>query len=209
MSWKVILSESLQKGDLNTVVSLTKEQVESGERSEVILSALLDGMDVIGRKFKNNEIFVPEVLIAARAMNGGLEVLAPILEAEGVESRGTAVIGTVVGDLHDIGKNLVKMMLIGAGLDVVDLGVDVSPQKFVDAIETHHPNIVAMSALLTTTMPAMEKVIQAIEEAGLRDQVKIMIGGAPVTEQYAQDIGADRYTADAGSAAEVAKALVS
>ncbi len=209
MSWKVTLSESLQKGDLNTVVTLTKEQVESGERSEVILSALLDGMDVIGRKFKNNEIFVPEVLIAARAMNGGLEILAPILEAEGVESLGTAVIGTVVGDLHDIGKNLVKMMLIGAGLDVVDLGVDVSPQKFVDAIETHHPNIVAMSALLTTTMPAMEKVIQAIEEAGLRDQVKIMIGGAPVTEQYAQEIGADRYTADAGSAAEVAKALVS
>ncbi len=209
MSWKVTLSESLQKGDLNTVVTLTKEQVESGERSEVILSALLDGMDVIGRKFKNNEIFVPEVLIAARAMNGGLEILAPILEAEGVESLGTAVIGTVVGDLHDIGKNLVKMMLIGAGLDVVDLGVDVSPQKFVDAIETHHPNIVAMSALLTTTMPAMEKVIQAIEKAGLRDQVKIMIGGAPVTEQYAQEIGADRYTADAGSAAEVAKALVS
>ncbi len=209
MDWKETLSESLQRGDLHAVVVLTQDRVDSGEPSEVILSALLAGMDVIGRKFKNNEIFVPEVLIAARAMNGGLEILAPLLEAEGVKSQGTAVIGTVVGDLHDIGKNLVKMMLIGAGLDVVDLGVDVSPQKFVDAIQTHQPDIVAMSALLTTTMPAMEKVIQAIEEAGLRDQVKIMIGGAPVTEQFAQEIGADRYTADAGSAAEVAKALVS
>jgi 5-methyltetrahydrofolate--homocysteine methyltransferase len=171
----------------------------------MILEALLDGMGIIGGKFKNNEVFVPEVLVAARAMNGGLQILAPLLAAEGVEPIGKVVIGTVKGDLHDIGKNLVKMMMVGAGLEVIDLGVDVSPEKFIAAIEENHADIIAISALLTTTMTNMKAVIDAIDAKGLRDQVKIMIGGAPVTEAFAREIGADSYTADAASAATTAK----
>ena len=165
-------------------------------------------METIGVKFKNNEVFVPEVLIAARAMNAGMELLKPKLVETGVEPVGTAVLGTVKGDLHDIGKNLVRMMLEGAGLTVYDLGVDVSAEQFVAAIQERDPHIVGLSALLTTTMGEMKSVIQAIEEAGLRDKVKIMVGGAPVTSKFAVDIGADVYAKDAAEASTEAKKLV-
>ncbi|PKM51969.1 MAG: cobalamin-binding protein [Firmicutes bacterium HGW-Firmicutes-7] len=199
------ISEMLQKGKLNDVKSLTQQAVDQGFETSIILEALLSGMSIIGGKFKNNEVFVPEVLVAARAMNGGLAILAPLLEQEGVQPLGKVVIGTVKGDLHDIGKNLVKMMMVGAGLEVIDLGVDVSPEKFIAAVEENNADIVAMSALLTTTMTNMETVIAAINEKGLRTKVKIMIGGAPVTDAYAREIGADCYTDDAATAAITAK----
>lgn len=202
------ISEMLQKGKLNDVKALTQQAIDQGLEASVILDSLLSGMSIIGVKFKNNEVFVPEVLIAARAMNGGLQVLAPLLEQEGVQPLGKVVIGTVKGDLHDIGKNLVKMMMVGAGLEVIDLGVDVSPEKFIAAVEENNADIVAMSALLTTTMTNMKAVIDAINEKGLRDKVKIMIGGAPITEAYAREIGADSYTPDAATAATTAKEFV-
>ncbi len=201
------ISELLQKGNMPEVVRLCQEEVDNGSPASEILDALLSGMSVIGGKFKRNEVFVPEVLIAARAMNGGLDVIKPLLAAEGVESIGKVVIGTVKGDLHDIGKNLVAMMLTGAGLEVIDLGVDVSADKFIQAIEDHQADIVCMSALLTTTMTYMKTVVDALNEKGLRDKVKVMVGGAPVTDNFALEIGADKYTADAASAAEEAKIL--
>lgn len=202
------ISEMLQKGKLNEVKALTQQAVDQGIDTSVILEALLSGMGIIGVKFKNNEVFVPEVLVAARAMNGGLQILAPLLAEEGVKPIGKVVIGTVKGDLHDIGKNLVKMMMVGAGFEVIDLGVDVSPEKFIAAIEDNHADIVAISALLTTTMTNMKAVIDAITEKGLREHVKIMIGGAPVTESFAHEIGADSYTQDAATAAITAKAFM-
>jgi 5-methyltetrahydrofolate--homocysteine methyltransferase len=205
---QAMISEFLQKGNMSEVIRLCKEAVDEDMTAADILEALLTGMGIIGGKFKNNEVFVPEVLIAARAMNGGLDVIRPLLISEGVKSIGKIAIGTVKGDLHDIGKNLVGMMMVGSGFEVIDLGVDVSPEKFIKAVEEHHVDILCMSALLTTTMTNMKAVIMALEEKGLRDQVKIMIGGAPVTAQYAREIGADMYTADASSAAEEAKKLV-
>ncbi len=202
------ISELLQKGNMPEVVRLCQEAVHSGAPASEILEALLSGMSVIGGKFKRNEVFVPEVLIAARAMNGGLDVIKPLLASEGVQSIGKVVIGTVKGDLHDIGKNLVAMMLTGAGLEVIDLGVDVSAEKYVEAIEEHEADIVCMSALLTTTMTYMKTVLEAINERGIRDKVKVMVGGAPVTDEYALEIGADKYTADAATAAEEAKILL-
>lgn len=202
------ISEMLQKGKLNDVKTLTQQAVDQGIDTSTILEALLSGMGIIGGKFKNNEVFVPEVLVAARAMNGGLQILAPLLAQEGVEPVGKVVIGTVKGDLHDIGKNLVKMMMVGAGFEVIDLGVDVSPEKFIAGVEENNADIVAISALLTTTMTNMKAVIDAIDEKGLRGKVKIMIGGAPVTEAFANEIGADSYTADAASAAIAAKAFM-
>jgi len=159
---------------------------------------------VIGVKFKNNEVFVPEVLIAARAMNAGMEILQPLLAAGNAQNRGTVVIGTVKGDLHDIGKNLVGMMMKGKGLTVIDLGTDVAPKRFVEEAVSHNANIIACSALLTTTMKEMEAVVKAVKEAGLQDKIKVMVGGAPVTESFKNTIGADRYTPDAATAAEVA-----
>ncbi|WP_273325522.1 corrinoid protein [Vallitalea guaymasensis] len=202
------ISEKLQKGKMPEVVALTEQAVSEGLDASDILNGLLDGMGVIGEKFKRNEVFVPEVLIAARAMNAGLDVIKPLLEEQGIEPVGKVIIGTVKGDLHDIGKNLVRMMMVGAGLEVIDLGVDVSPEKYIAAVEENNPDIIAMSALLTTTMPNMKAVIDALEEKGLRDKVKVMIGGAPVTDNFAEEIGADRYTVDAASAAEVAKELI-
>lgn len=202
------ISELMQKGNLPEVVRLCNVAIEEGSTASSILDSLLSGMGIIGGKFKRNEVFVPEVLIAARAMNGGLDVIKPLLMEEGVESIGKVVIGTVKGDLHDIGKNLVSMMLTGAGFEVIDLGVDVSAEKFVAAIEEHEAEIICMSALLTTTMTNMKAIIEAVEEKGLRDKVKIMIGGAPVTTQYAEEIGADLYTPDAATAAEEAKKFV-
>lgn len=203
------VSEFLQKGNKPEVVRLCNEMVEAKEKPEDILNALLTGMGIIGVKFKNNEVFVPEVLIAARAMNGGIDVIKPLLEQAGVESIGKVVIGTVKGDLHDIGKNLVSMMMIGAGFEVIDIGVDVPVEKYIKTIEENDVDILCMSALLTTTMPVMKEVIDAIEAKGLRDSVKIMVGGAPVNQQYADEIGADLYTDDAATAATEAKKLVS
>lgn len=200
------ISEALQAGDVNTVQAKIKEGLENDITPRDLLNeGLLSGMSIIGGKFKNNEVFVPEVLIAARAMNGGMEILKPKLIETGVEAIGKIIIGTVKGDLHDIGKNLVKMMMEGTGFEVIDLGTDVSPEDFVAAVKEHKPNIVGLSALLTTTMPQMEKTIEVLEESGLRDQVVVMIGGAPITDKYAEEIGADAYSKDAATAATIAK----
>ncbi len=204
------ICELLQKGKAKDV----KEQVEKALKEDfspkdILTEGLISGMSIIGRKFKNNEIFVPEVLIAARAMNAGLEILKPALVKSGVEPVGKALICTVKGDLHDIGKNLVKMMIEGQGIECIDLGVDVSAEKIVEAIKEHKPDIVCLSALLTTTMMAQKDIIDAVTKAGLRDTVKIMVGGAPVTEDFAMEIGADAYTPDAASAAVTARSYFS
>ena len=162
-------------------------------------------MNIVGAKFKNNEIFVPEVLISARAMKTGTDILKPYLVSANVQAAGKVVLGTVKGDLHDIGKNLVKMMLEGKGLEVIDLGVDVDPQAFVDAAKEHEAGVICCSALLTTTMGEMRNVVELSKEAGIRENVKIMIGGAPITDEYCREIGADAYTSDAASCAEVAR----
>ena len=203
------ISEALQRGDAEKVKELVKQALEEGlVPKEILENGLIKGMGIIGAKFKKNEVYVPEVLIAARAMHTGMDVLRPKLVETGVKNIGKVIIGTVTGDLHDIGKNLVKMMLEGAGFEVVDLGVDVSVEKFVEAAKEHQPNIIGMSALLTTTMVNMPEVIKALESAGLRDKVKIMIGGAPITQNYAEQIGADSYSPDAASAADMAKTFV-
>ena len=195
----------LQQGRAPKVKELVGQAIEEGIPPKQILEeGLLSGMSIVGEKFKNNEVFVPEVLIAARAMNAGIEILKPHLVSEGVESKGTAVIGTVKGDLHDIGKNLVKMMLEGKGLEVFDLGVDVDADTFVNAAKEHNAQIICCSALLTTTMGEMKNVVDKVAEAGMQDKVKIMIGGAPITQSYCDSIGADYYTSDAASAADVA-----
>lgn len=203
------LSEVMQSGNAPKVRELVTRGLTEEVGADALLDALIGGMNVIGVKFKNNEVFVPEVLVAARAMNAGMDILKPLLEQSGVKPLGKVVIGTVMGDMHDIGKNLVRMMMVGAGLEVIDLGTDVKPDAFVAAVEKEHADIVAISALLTTTMLNMKAVIDALDAAGLRDSVKIMIGGAPVTDNFAKDIGADSYTPDAASAAEVAKGYVS
>jgi len=202
------ISEALQKGDRDTVAKLVQAAVNEGLSPKKILDeGLIAGMSIIGKKFKNNEVYVPEVLIAARAMHGGMNILEPVLAKAGVKPLGQVVLGTVKGDLHDIGKNLVAMMLKGAGFQVTDIGTDAPAQKFVDAAKTKGKCVVAMSALLTTTMPQMAEVVKAIKAAGLKD-VKTLIGGAPVTQSYADEIGADGYAPDAASAADVAKALI-
>ena len=202
------LSEFLQKGKAKDVKELTQQAVDEGMKPEEILDqGLLAGMSIIGVKFKNNEVFVPEVLIAARAMNAGMAILKPLLVADNMVSRGTVVIGTVKGDLHDIGKNLVAMMMEGKGLTVINLGTDVSPARFVEAAIEHKASIIACSALLTTTMREMENVVKAVKEANLGQNVKVMIGGAPVTESFKDKIGADAYTTDAATASEVALQL--
>jgi len=200
------ISEQLQKGKAKDVVELVSQAMAEGIGPTVILEdGLLAGMGVIGEKFKNNEVFVPEVLVAARAMNKGVEVLKPALTAEGAKARGIAVIGTVKGDLHDIGKNLVRMMMEGKGIEMVDLGVDVSPEQFVAAAREHGATIICCSALLTTTMGEMKSVVDLVRSEGLA--VKVMVGGAPVTQSFCESIGADCYTADAASAADAALAF--
>lgn len=210
MSTLTELSEALQKGRAKLVKELVPRAIEEGySAKEILEDGLLAGMNVIGAKFKNNEIFVPEVLVAARAMNAGTTLLKPLLAQDGVGSKGKAVLGTVKGDLHDIGKNLVRMMMESKGIEVIDLGVDVAPETFVEAAKENGCKIIACSALLTTTMPVMADVVKAVEAAGIRDQVKIMVGGAPVSQQFCESIGADVYTPDAASAAEAAAALLS
>ena len=201
---------SLSQGKMDEVKRLTQEALDAGEPAESILKdGLIQAMDRVGTKFKNGEIYIPEVLIAARAMHAAMDVLKPILSKSSTSMTGKVVIGTVKGDLHDIGKNLVIMMLEGGGFEVVDLGIDVSAQKFIEAIRDHHPQVVGMSALLTTTMTEMKNIIQAIDWAGLRNQVKTIVGGAPLTEKFAKEIGADGYAPDAASAVDVVKSLVS
>ena len=201
-------SLALQKGQAKEVVAIVEEAITEGIDAKTILEeGLMSGMSIIGVKFKNNEVYVPEVLIAARAMNMGAALLKPLLMEEGVEPKGKAVLGTVKGDLHDIGKNLVRMMMEGKGIEVIDLGVDVSPEKYLAGIKENNAKIVCCSALLTTTMTQMESVVKGIVDSGMRDDVTIMIGGAPVTQNYCDSIGADIYTADAATAAEVAAKL--
>jgi 5-methyltetrahydrofolate--homocysteine methyltransferase len=203
------ISENLQKGKLKEVTRLVNQALEEDIAADIILNeGLLAGMNIIGGKFKRNEVYVPEVLIAARAMNRGAELLKPKLIQMGVKAAGKVLLCTVKGDLHDIGKNLVKMMLEGKGLEVVDLGIDISEEKIVEAVREHEPQILALSALLTTTMGEQKVVIEALKAAGLRDKVKIMIGGAPVTESFAQEIGADAYTPDAATCGEVAREFI-
>ena len=209
MSTLTEISEAMQKGRAKLIKTLVPQALEEGIPAQDILQdGLLAGMDVVGRRFKANEIFVPEVLVAARAMNVGAELLKPYLSEAGVEPKGKVILGTVKGDLHDIGKNLVRMMLEGKGLTVIDLGVDVPPEKFVEAAIENDCSIICCSALLTTTMPVMGEVVEKAVEAGVRDKVKIMIGGAPVPEAFGQSINADAYTPDATTCAEVAMQLL-
>lgn len=204
------ISEQLQKGKKKQVVALCEQALQEGiSAGEILSKGLLAGMDIIGAKFKANEIFVPQVLVSARAMNAGAATLKPHLAEGDASKAGKICIGTVKGDLHDIGKNLVIMLFEGKGFEVIDLGVDVEPEKFVQTAIDEGCDIIGCSALLTTTMPVMEDVIKAAEEAGIRDKVKIMVGGAPVTEEFAKSIGADAYTEDATSAAEKALELLS
>ena len=202
------ISETLQKGKAKMVKELVEKAIADGVPAAQILNdGLLGGMNVIGERFKNNEVYVPEVLVAARAMNAGMQILKPLLKDDGVEATGKVCIGTVQGDLHDIGKNLVKMMMEGKGLEVVDLGVDVSPEAFVQAAADNGCQVICCSALLTTTMDVMADVVKEAEKAGIRDKVKILIGGAPITQDFCDKIGADRYTSDAASAADAAVEL--
>lgn len=203
------LATALINGKAPVVKDLTNKALEAGETPQDILNkGLVAGMNVVGVRFKNNEFYVPEVLIAARAMHAGMDIIRPMLAAGGVEPVAKVAIGTVQGDLHDIGKNLVAMMMEGSGFEIIDLGVDVKPDQFVDAVKTKGAKIICLSALLTTTMPAMKETIQAMKEAGLRDSVKIMIGGAPVTQNYSDEIGADGYSPDAASAVDTARELL-
>jgi len=201
------LAEAIVKADQNAAVKITKSALDEGTPAKTILDrGLIAGMDVVGARFKKNEIYIPEVLIAARAMKSAMEILEPELIKAGVEPIGRFLIGTVQGDLHDIGKNLVAMMLKGAGFQVNDLGVDVPPERFIEQAKITNIGLIGMSALLTTTMPGMEKTLKALKNAGI--SAKIMIGGAPITQGYADKIGADGYAADAASAVDIAKKLI-
>ena len=203
------IANKLYEGDNNAVPQLTQQALAGGiAPGEVLAKGLIGGMDQVGIDFRNGDLFVPEVLIAARAMHAGMDILRPLLADSDVLSAGKVVLGTAKGDLHDIGKNLVGMMLEGGGFEIVDLGTDVPPAKFIEAVRTEQPGLVGLSALLTTTMPAMKSTIDALAEAGVREDIKIMIGGAPVTQAFADEIGADGYAPDAASAVELARSLV-
>jgi 5-methyltetrahydrofolate--homocysteine methyltransferase len=201
------LTQAIISGRRKEIPDLVQQCLAAGEKAgDIVENRLVPGMTVVGEKFKRNEIFVPEMLIAARAMKEAMRILEPLLAAAGIKPEHNAVIGTVEGDLHDIGKNLVAMMWKGANIEVIDLGVNVSPAKFVEAVKQHNPKLVGLSALLTTTMPAMRDTVKAIREAGFT--VKVVIGGAPITPEYAREIGADGYASDAGSAVDTAMALL-
>ncbi len=204
------IQKDLYDGKSEEVRAATQKALDEGiPVQEILNNGLIAGMDIVGRDFKAGDLFIPEVLLCARAMHAGMEILRPMLAESGVPARGTMVIGTVAGDLHNIGKNLVSMMFQGAGFEVIDLGVDVSTEEFVSAVLIENADLVGMSALLTTTMPSMKATIDALFQSGLRDKVKVLIGGAPVTSKYAKDIGADGFAHDAGAAVEVARNLIS
>jgi 5-methyltetrahydrofolate--homocysteine methyltransferase len=203
------IAQQLYVGKFNEVSALTQRALDAGlAPAQILKEGLIAGMDVVGRDFKAGELYVPEVLVAAKAMHAGMDVLRPLLIGEDIPTTGRFLIGTVQGDLHDIGKNLVAMMLEGAGFEVFDLGINAAPGAFVEAIKDKEPQLVGMSALLTTTRDAMKVTIEAIAQAGLRDRVKIMVGGAPVTAKFAEEIGADGYAPDAGAAVDKARELI-
>ncbi|MEN6536852.1 MAG: corrinoid protein [Bryobacteraceae bacterium] len=203
------LYDAILNGDSKTAVGVTKEALaENIDPMELVNKGMIPAMDEVGRRFECEEYFVPELLLAARAMKGSLELIRPLLAERGTEPAGRVVIGTVKGDLHDIGKNLVASMLEGGGFEVVDLGTDVSPEKFVEMAKEKNANIVCLSALLTVTMPSMKTTIDALQQAGMRQKVKVLVGGAPVTQQYANEIGADGYSENANSAVQLARRLV-
>lgn len=203
------IAQELFTGNAKAVAELVQKALNEGiAPGDILTGGLIKGMNEVGVKFKNNEIYVPEVLIAARAMKAGMEILKPKLSETGVKPMAKMVIGTVKGDLHDIGKNLVSMMMEGAGFEVIDLGIDVPAEKFIQAVKENNPQLVGMSALLTTTMVQIRENIKAFNEAGIRDRVKIMIGGAPVTQKFADEVGADGYAPDAASAVDKAKELL-
>ena len=202
------LMDAVMTGNATMVSTLVQKHLDDGnEASQILNQGLIAAMDVVGERMENEDMFIPEVLMAALTMGKGVEILKPFLKENETKAAGRVVIGTVKGDLHDIGKNLVAMMIESGGLEVHNLGVDISPEDFVKGIQANNANIVCLSALLTTTMPMMKKTIDAITESGLRDQVKVMIGGAPVTQAFADEIGADGFAADAGSAVKMAKAF--
>ena len=204
-----IIYDAILNGDAKKTAAEVAAALEAKvPAADILHKACIPAMGEVGRLFEAGERFVPEMLISARAMQAGMNLLQPYLAEANVKSAGKVLVGTVSGDLHDIGKNLVGMMLKGAGFEVVDLGSDVSPQKFVEAVKAHQPQAIGMSALLTTTMPAMKRTIEALKEAGLREQVKVLIGGAPITQDFADEIGADGYAPDASSAARKAKELM-
>lgn len=203
------ITETLIQGDEPALIRLVQNALKEGAKPvEILNRGLIEGMNVVGEKMENGDIFIPEVLLSARCMSAAVALLKPLLAADEVSLAGRVVIGTVKGDLHDIGKSLVKLMLESVGFETIDLGVDVAPEKFVQALKEKKANLLAMSALLTTTMPIMKLTIDAMKESGLRDRVKVMVGGAPVTPKFAKDIGADGYAPDAGSATKLAKSLL-
>jgi 5-methyltetrahydrofolate--homocysteine methyltransferase len=203
------ISEELQKGNYQEVPKLVQEALNAKIPPAKILSdGLVSGMDIVGDKFRRDELFMPEVLISAKAMQAGMDILRPKLIEAGAKLAGKVIVGTVKGDLHDIGKNLVGMLMEGAGFQVIDLGIDIPSEKFVEAVKSQKPNVIGLSALLTTTMPKMKEVVESLVEAGIRKTVKVMVGGAPVTEKFAKDIGADGYAPDAASAVEKARELI-
>lgn len=203
------LADAVYKGNFLGVKDITQQLIEGGtDPIEIINRGLIEGMNIVAPKFKSGEMFVPEVMMSARAMHTGMEMVKPLIADKDVPSKGTIIIGTVAGDLHDIGKNLVVMILGSAGFKVVDLGVDVPADKFIDAVKEHNPQVLGMSALLTTTMPMMQNTINALQEAGLRDTVKIIVGGAPVSQDFADKIGADGFAADAMAAKEICEKYV-
>ncbi|MDY6832295.1 MAG: corrinoid protein [Thermodesulfobacteriota bacterium] len=202
------MTEAILAGDPDRVKQLAEEGISRGDDAGAVMGAMIRAMDIVGEKMEAEEMFIPEVLMSAKAMSAGTELLKPHLAEGGGGNKGTLVIGSVHGDLHDIGKNLVKMLMEGSGFSVVDLGTNVAPDAFLAAVKEHSASLVGMSALLTTTMPVMKEVVDALKDAGLRDQVKVLVGGAPVTDEYAEQIGADAYGADAGSAVRIAKSLV-
>ena len=203
------IQKDLYSGKLDGVKKGVKKALEEGmSAQEVLAKGLLAGMDKVGKDFKAGDLFIPEVLMCAKAMHGGLDILKPLLVGLGTSLLGKVVIGTVAGDLHDIGKNLVRMMLEGAGFEIIDLGVSVSPEKFVEAVKANGAKLMGMSALLTTTMPSMKLTIEGLKKAGIRENVKVLVGGAPVTASFAESIGADAYAPDAASAVDVARELI-
>ncbi len=203
------LANGVVSGDFNRVAELTKKAIDEGVAPvEIINQGLIKGMNVVGARFKAGDMYVPEVMMAARAMKAGMDLVKPLIAESDLPTAGKVVLGTVAGDLHDIGKNLVGMMMESAGMNVINLGVDISPEKFAEAVREHKPDIVAMSALLTTTMLAMKDTIEVLQEEGLRDSVKVIVGGAPVTNDFATEIGADGWAPDAASAKDLALELV-
>jgi 5-methyltetrahydrofolate--homocysteine methyltransferase len=204
------LADAVFKGDYAGIKGLTQQAIDAGiDPIEIINNGLVEGMNIVAPKFKSGEMFVPEVMMSAKVMNTGMEIVKPLIADKNVPSKGTVIIGTVAGDLHDIGKNLVTMILQSTGFNVIDLGVDVPATKFIDAIKEHNAQIIGMSALLTTTMPGMQNTISALKEAGLRDAVKVIIGGAPVSQDFADQIGADGFASDAIAAKEICEKFVS